>query len=735
LRLRNTEELADNHNMANSPLDESAAALKPLLEECGYRGSRLATNYKLNGISLPLVGFASKPWDFDSACIAVLDANGNPEQAVRSCYDLAAPVVWVRHNGSVDWWVQHATNPEPFKSLPFREFPAFVREHKERLSPGSIYRGKTIAQIDKTKQLEFVDIGLMPLRREEAGKKLGDLIEEMTRVTLDTLRQRKPSKATLHHIFTSAFRLMAGKILRDKDVPDFRSIDLAEPEKVISAVTKHYDRHGKVPPITREWSIALKPASLLLDDLGSFAVVSPESLAYVYEHTLVTPELRETLGIHATPPWLVDYIVWSMYDWIRDIPKEDRCVFEPACGHAPFLLSAMRLLKVELQDESEEKVHDYLKDNVHGLEVEGFAREIARLSLTLADIPNPDGWDLKRGDMFASNVLEAEATRCSILLCNPPYERFKPRDKRKYLKAGFPVRHRKAVELLDRTIRHLSPGAVFGIVVPQGVLHNTEAREVREILLRDYDVREICLFADKVFEWSDAETAVILGRRRQTKLPPRGLVTFRRVREDSVIRFAKDKEADAVQIVGQVLLGADEERSLRWPDLPEVWTFLHRNPVIGDIADVGQGFSFARKGLIAKARKMGGRKTVDAIPVFLSGVSSLSIWQTPKSLWLSPSRTPVTTWRSGKCTGKPQVLVNYSPVMRGPWRIKALLDTGGHAVTNTYTTVRPHDDGSAATFLWAILNSPLANAYVYCNALKRHIYDSLIAELPLPLRW
>src|SRR5205823_3296878 len=63
------------------------------------------------------------------------------------------------------------------------------------------------------------------------------------------------------------------------------------------------------------------------------------------------------------------------------------------------------------------------------------------------------------------------------------------------------------------------------------------------------------------------------------------------------------------------------------------------------------------------------------------------------------------------------------------------LDNEGHAVSNTYTTVRPCQDGQSATFLWAILNSPVANAYVYSNALKRHIYDSLIASLPLPSRW
>ena len=70
--------------------------------------------------------------------------------------------------------------------------------------------------------------------------------------------------------------------------------------------------------------------------------------------------------------------------------------------------------------------------------------------------------------------------------------------------------------------------------------------------------------------------------------------------------------------------------------------------------------------------------------------------------------------------------------MRGPWRIKALPDKDGHAVINTYSTVRPHDGGPPVMFLWALLNSPIANAFVYCNALKRHIYDTLVARLPLP---
>jgi hypothetical protein len=33
----------------------------------------------------------------------------------------------------------------------------------------------------------------------------------------------------------------------------------------------------------------------------------------------------------------------------------------------------------------------YLRNRMHGTDIESFALELARLSLTLTDIPNPDG--------------------------------------------------------------------------------------------------------------------------------------------------------------------------------------------------------------------------------------------------------------------------------------------------------------------------------------------------------
>lgn len=46
--------------------------------------------------------------------------------------------------------------------------------------------------------------------------------------------------------------------------------------------------------------------------------------------------------------------------------------------------------------ESNER-HDYFVRMLAGMEIDSFAGEVARLSLMLADYPNPDGWRLIEG--------------------------------------------------------------------------------------------------------------------------------------------------------------------------------------------------------------------------------------------------------------------------------------------------------------------------------------------------
>lgn len=714
------------------PSIQSAAALKPLLEECGYTGARLERDFKFGSMTIPLVGFATKPWDFDSACIAVVDGSGQPEAAARSCRGLGAPVVWVRHNGQVDWWMQHDSAPTLFESKPIGEFPTLVRQYKEALGPLSIYRGKTIARVVKSRQLDFVDAGLLPLLREEAGKKLHDLVEAMTRATLRGLGQSNPSRAMLRDVFAAVFRMLAGKILKDKGVHGFKGLDLADPGDILSAVAKHYSA-GQTTRIHGKWKTALMSAASLFSGAGSFAVVSPETLAYVYEHTLVSKALRKKLGIHATPPWLVDYMVWELYDWIREIPVDDRQVFEPACGHAPFLLSAMRLLRLEMQDPTETKVHAYLKNHIHGVEVDDFAREIARLSLTLADIPNPNGWDLQAGDMYASDVLTRDAATCRILLSNPPYEKFDQADMIRCQQAGHPVSHKKAVELLHRTLGHLRPGSVFGVLVPQTIVSGLEAKAIRGELLREFEIAEVCRFPGKVFEFAEAETAIILGRRRKEGQDVSShRVRLRMVGEKGMAEFQQNYSVTTDSAALQSRLSENPRLELAVPALDEVWTALAANKRVRDIATVGRGIEF--KGKHAR----GNVPVVTPQPKtgYLAGYAGVSrdqaIFTAPPEIGMSTRPQLIGNARQGMPDGLAKVLVNHTRTARGPWRIKALLDLVGKPVKNNFLAIRPKSPEVPALFLWAILNSPVANAFIASGTMKRHNAEGAIGDIPVP---
>src|SRR5260370_12787882 len=87
--------------------------------------------------------------------------------------------------------------------------------------------------------------------------------------------------------------------------------------------------------------------------------------------------------------------------------------------------------------------------------------------------------------------------------------------------------------------------------------------------------------------------------------------------------------------------------------------------------------------------------------------------------------------RAGTTVGVPQVLMSYARVSRGPWRLKAFIDTKGRPVASAFLTARPH--ACSLESLWGLLNSPLANAYAFCHLAKRHNIVGDIRKVPMPM--
>jgi len=285
-----------------------------------------------------------------------------------------------------------------------------------------------------------------------------------------------------HWLLQTVFWLVSGKILRDKQVERFEDLNLNDVEEVFKRLAKHYGTEPLAAG-SRKKLEGLRASARIIDRFSSLALTTTEALAYVYENTLISKETRSSSGTHRTQPLLVDYVVGNLTDWIEEIPVNERSVFEPASGHAAFLVSAMRLLTEMLPAEKAipSRRGPYLRSRLHGTDIDPFALELARLSLTLTDIPNPDGWDLRVQDMFIGDRLGAQAKKNTILLANPPFDNFTPQEQQQYRDQTSDVRFvNKSAETLWRTVPHLPEGGVFGVVLPQTVLHSDNARDLRE---------------------------------------------------------------------------------------------------------------------------------------------------------------------------------------------------------------------------------------------------------------
>src|SRR5439155_21233315 len=136
------------------------------------------------------------------------------------------------------------------------------------------------------------------------------------------------------------------------------------------------------------------------------------------------------------------------------------------------------------------------------------------------------------------------------------------------------------------------------------VLNSDDAKSLRNRLLREYELREICLFPDNVFEDSSVESAVILGRRHEPGL--RSSVHYRRVREWDISAFEERLEASADSRVPQPAFLLKRDLSLKMPDLQEVWEHLAAQPRLAAKVDVQKGFEFMPR------RQLGDREVQSA---------------------------------------------------------------------------------------------------------------------------
>ena len=706
---------------------EAINLIKEKFHSIGYTKDLLVENYSYADVSdddnpvkkIPLAAFSQSPPSYRTASFGVAVSNGQvSDEFVHNFRFLGAPQIFEISVGSISLWkIKGKGMPSRLDTVNVNELNSLFDANKAEWSPQGMLRAKL--SDDKTTQLDFIDIGLLPILSHEIRTKLDSLLRDTIGLAIETFNKKSCFKEDDYPpLFRLVFRLIASKILADRGYPgDWINED---PQAAITAVESFYFIEDEPDKVLSD-SGTQEAVWERIRNTFHFQNLSVDALAYVYENTLVTAETRKRYGIHSTPAAFAEYIIRRLP--IDSLELFDRRVFEPFSGHSVFLVAAMQRLRELLpQDMCEEERHDYFIDMLSGIEIDHFAREVARLSLMLADYPNSDGWRLYGEDVFTSSTFETELSNANIVLCNPPFERFSEAEKEHYELSSV----WKYAEALSRVLQ--DPPAQLGFVVPQVFLRGTSFKKIRSLLGSLYSSFDLLILPENIFQHSESAVALLIASKRGGDT-----VTLRTegVNPQDLERFYTERTTSFQSVVTVSDAPAKFAKSMWQPQLEEIWQSTSILKCLRNFALVRTGIRNqdplpeTGDSLFSERKRPGYAPGVhevrDAVEPFV--VSSPAYLNTSLDLWKASSYW--TEWK------KQKLIVNASRQSRGNWILTASVDYEGLYCFRNFYGIWP-TGGVALEVLAAVLNGPVANAFLSTRGTNRYIRIKDIEKIPVP---
>jgi hypothetical protein len=714
----------------NERHERAYRAVLKCLRGIGYTGHLIQEEYEFNdwfASDAPkrqvCAAFAQTPFSYDSACFAVLPkSTHNRTSDIASNYRaLGAPLaIEVREDCIIPWRVgRTAQTTDQFAGrIPLDALESVFKRRESEWNPEALLRAKNIGLAMGPRQLDFIDLGLIPALEEEISQKLHALLNDAINEAQVIYRKRTGRQPDVQQLFRLVFRLVAGRVLYDRDIAGFRHVNQPPDPSVILAKVNDY--YGETLPVLQD-KAAQEAVLRRLWTGFSFQNLSVDILAYVYENTLVDPKTREQLGIHSTPRSIARYIVNRLP--FEDIDRDQRVVVEPCSGHGVFLVAALKRLRDLLPANMDGQArHRYFVKMLRGFEIDAFALEVSRLCLTLADFPNQNGWRLKDEDVFNSATFERQLRQGRIVLCNPPFENFSK--DAIHRQQGIA---QKPVAILKTVLDHLPKNGLLGFVLPRYFISGRSYREIRQILAERFAEIEIVALPDRMFRYALLETCLLLGKVPKAE-ENKVLVAFSEVKDKDRERFLSeyvvsraDREEKTTQEVTQ---------SIAILPLNEIWERLKDLPQLGDIAEIHRGVEwqqpFDKSKYVSVSQKTG----------FVRGVNSAAgefqLFVKPNPIFLADK----IEWQRGGAWqlpwDKPKVVMNAVRVSRGPWKIAAFVDENETRYTANFTCFWLKTPEWTPKTLAALLNSPIASAFVAAKETAQHILKVTLNSLPVP---
>jgi type I restriction-modification system DNA methylase subunit len=702
-------------------------AIEAELRHLGYAPDAIIRDYTFADVlsiggeqrRVELAAFTQVPESYRSAAFGVV-AEPEGEQTLLSRRALGAPILFTVGHADVGVWRVGAQGaPRLLERVSLDALPNLFRRNAERWRPQAVHRAKSLGQGQVHYQLDFVDLGLLPAIEHEVEDKLDRLLRRVVQGLLTGLKSDLEESA-----FRTTFRLLAAKILLNREHPAAEAWREAPVEKVLEGIEAYYNLDHlptqRVSGVPRE---SVEAAWRTLLEAISFRNISSDSLAFVYENTLVTNTTRKRFGTHSTPRQVAEYVI-SRLDLGR-FDLDGLTIFEPFTGAGAFLVAALRHLRDLLPEQlSSEHRHAFLVPRIRGAEIDTFACEVATLSLILADYPNANGWKITPEDLFRPGALVDQIGAAKVVLCNPPWEDFGPDEREEYSEMAAKSFSKPMAVL--RAVLEACPEGI-GFVLPQGFLRQQQYSQLRQQIADSYGRVELASLPDRVFQRAGFEAAVLIAtdRRAGGQRPEVKLVST----------VVNDRDRNEFLSTGRVNAERRRTKIVRWGDLwigelDELWELVERYPRLGDFADVYRGLKWWKQGsgcsdVPRKGFAPGVFKPADSLLQFgLQKTVYLNI-DPEAAMFPGPLTRP---WK------KPKVLTNVARLSRGPWRMAAAADTSGLVASQAFFGIWPTSPRLPIEAVEAILNAPLTNAFLTERASNQHFTNELLKLLPMPRR-
>ena len=444
-----------------------------------------------------------------------------------------------------------------------------------------IQRAKSIGGADRSYQLDFVDVGLMPAIEGEIHAKLDRLLGEA--LAAATSAGTRNTRLDGRRLFRAVFRFVAAKILTDRRNPIAGLWNADEISTILDVIARYYSLPELLVAPNSQEDDALRLAWNTIRSGINFQNISSDDLAFVYENTFVTPEMRETLGTHSTPRQVAEYVVARL--GLHRHEAAHLRIYEPFAGAAVFLTSALRHLRELLPLAwNEQERHDFMVGHLSGDERDAFACEVAMLSLILADYPNHNGWHIRETDLFENRVLADRMLLNNIIVCNPPFHAFTQQERLRYPVAATAQFKPEVVLNAALSARPIA----IGFVLPRSFIMERQYAEQRKRVEEQYGSVEIVALPDRIFEVSKVDTALLIAR--DLRPPGARILTLRstEVADRDRQRFLKTGEVtthrEMDRTVSEVPTG-----NLWIRNLSRVWGYLSENQRLADVATDSSG--------------------------------------------------------------------------------------------------------------------------------------------------